>query len=177
MFSIPLWWVRKVKWKCLFLSHVQLFGTPWTVAHQAPRSVEFFRQEYWSGLPCPSPGDLPDQGTEPRSPALQQILYLLSHWGLYLNVFFVPSTMLKPLQFSPRHALLLFPPYPHPSVPKLDVCQTSHPSSEYFMDSCSFHVFQNSRPSVETFPSSLTLTYPSGSFSCHHLGEHFSPDN
>ena len=53
------------------LSHVQLFATPWTVAHQAPPSMGFSRQEYWSGLPFPSPGDLPDPGTEPRSPTLQ----------------------------------------------------------------------------------------------------------
>ena len=53
------------------LSHVQLFATPWTVAHQAPLSMGFSRQEYWSGLPFPSPGDLPDPGIEPRSPALQ----------------------------------------------------------------------------------------------------------
>ena len=45
--------------------------TPWTVACQAPLSTEFSRQEYWSGLPFPSPGDLPDPGTEPRPPALQ----------------------------------------------------------------------------------------------------------
>ena len=44
---------------------------PWTVAYQAPLSMEFSRQEYWSGLPFPSPGDLPDPGIEPRSPALQ----------------------------------------------------------------------------------------------------------
>ena len=45
--------------------------TPWTVAHQAPQSMEFSRQEYWSGLPFPSPGDLPDPGIKPGSPALQ----------------------------------------------------------------------------------------------------------
>ena len=45
--------------------------TPWTVARQAPLSVEFSRQEYWSGWPFPSPGDLPDQGIEPGSPAVQ----------------------------------------------------------------------------------------------------------
>ena len=44
---------------------------PWTIAHQAPLGMEFSRQEYWSGLPFPSPGDLPDRGIEPRSPALQ----------------------------------------------------------------------------------------------------------
>ena len=45
--------------------------TPWTVAHQAPLSMEFSGQEYWSGLSFPSPGDLPNPGIEPRSPALQ----------------------------------------------------------------------------------------------------------
>ena len=53
------------------LSRVQLFGTPWIVAYQAPPSMGFSRQEYWSGLPLPSPGDLPDSGIEPGSPALQ----------------------------------------------------------------------------------------------------------
>ena len=53
------------------LIRVQLFATPWTVAYQAPLSVGFSRQEYWSGLPFPSPGDIPDPGMEPRSPALQ----------------------------------------------------------------------------------------------------------
>ena len=46
-------------------------ATPWTVAHQAPLSMGFSRQEYWSGLPFPSPGDLPDPGIKPSSPALQ----------------------------------------------------------------------------------------------------------
>ena len=46
-------------------------GDPWTVAHQAPPSMGFSKQEYWSGLPFPSPGDLPNPGIEPRSPALQ----------------------------------------------------------------------------------------------------------
>ena len=53
------------------LSCVQLFATPWTVAYQAPPSMGFSRQEYWSGLPFPSPEDLPDPGIEPRSPTLQ----------------------------------------------------------------------------------------------------------
>ena len=53
------------------LSRVQLFATLWTVAYQAPLSVGFSRQEYWSGLPFPSPGDLPNPGIEPGSPALQ----------------------------------------------------------------------------------------------------------
>ena len=53
------------------LSRVRLFATPWTVTYQAPPSMEFSRQEYWSGLPFPFPGDVPDLGIEPRSPALQ----------------------------------------------------------------------------------------------------------
>ena len=53
------------------LSYVQLFGIPWTVAYQAPPSMGFPRQEYWSGVPFPSPGDLADPGSEPGSPALQ----------------------------------------------------------------------------------------------------------
>ena len=60
--------LEKVKVKSL--SCVRLFATPWTVAYQASLSMGFSRQEYWSELPFPSPGDLPDPGTEPRSPAL-----------------------------------------------------------------------------------------------------------
>ena len=52
------------------LSHVQLFETPWTVACQAPLSIDYSRQEYWSVLPFPPPGDLPDLRTEPAFPAL-----------------------------------------------------------------------------------------------------------
>ena len=53
------------------LSCVRPFATSWTVAPQAPSSMGFSRQEYWNGLPFPSPGDLPDPGIKPRSPALQ----------------------------------------------------------------------------------------------------------
>ena len=66
--ALNIWWVSEwVK----SLSHVWLFVTPWTVAYQAPPSMRFTRQECWSGLPFPSPGDLPDPGIEPRSPSLQ----------------------------------------------------------------------------------------------------------
>ena len=58
------------------LSHVRLFATPWTVAYQVLPSRGFSRQEYWSGLPFPSPGDLPNPGVKPRSSVL---LYCLSH--------------------------------------------------------------------------------------------------
>ena len=57
-------------------SHVQLLVTPWTVAHQAPLSMGFSRQEYWSGLPFPTPGDLHDPGIESVSPALQADILL-----------------------------------------------------------------------------------------------------
>ena len=57
--------VLKVKVKSL--SFAQLFATPWTVAYQGPQSIGFSRQEYWSGLPFPSPGDLPDPAIEPGS--------------------------------------------------------------------------------------------------------------
>ena len=63
--------LHKVKVKVKSLSLIWLFATPWTVAYQASLSVGFSRQEYWSGLPFPSPGDLPNPGIEPGSPTLQ----------------------------------------------------------------------------------------------------------
>ena len=57
--------------ECKSLSRIQLFVTPQTVAHQAPLSLGFSRKKYWSGLPFPSPGDLPNPGIESRSPTLQ----------------------------------------------------------------------------------------------------------
>ena len=60
----------------LFLfSHVRLSATPWTIAHQAPLSMGFPRQEYWSGLPFLSPGNLPDPGIKPEFPALEGGLF------------------------------------------------------------------------------------------------------
>ena len=62
--------IYSIKIQCVrMLSHVQLFATPWIVAHEAPLSIEFSRQEYWRGSPFPFPGDLPDPGTEPVSPS------------------------------------------------------------------------------------------------------------
>ena len=69
-------WNVKVK----SLSRAQLFATPWTVTHQAPLSMGFPRQEYWSGLPFPSPGIF-QPGIEPESSALQVDSLLLSHLG------------------------------------------------------------------------------------------------
>ena len=59
-----------IKGKVRLLSHIWFFVTPWTVAYQTPPSMGFSRKENWSGLPFPSPGDLPDPGIGPRSPAL-----------------------------------------------------------------------------------------------------------
>ena len=61
----------KQRKKVKLLSRVRLFATPWTVAYQASLSMGFSRQEYWSRLPFPSPGDLPDSGIEPRSLAVE----------------------------------------------------------------------------------------------------------
>ena len=61
----------EIKWKCQSLNHVWLFVIPWTVAKQAPLFTGFSRQGYWSGLPFPSPGDLPNPGIELGSPTLQ----------------------------------------------------------------------------------------------------------
>ena len=64
-----------------FLSRIQLFASPRTVACQSPLSIGFLRQEYWSGLPFPSPGNIPDPGIEPVSSALQENFLPLSHHG------------------------------------------------------------------------------------------------
>ena len=71
--------IHKVKVK--LLSCVQLFAIPWTVAFQAPPSMGLSRQQYWSALPFPSLGDLPDPGIKPRSPHFRQTLYHRSHQG------------------------------------------------------------------------------------------------
>ena len=68
--------------KCVLVACVQLFVTPWTVARQAPLAMEFSREEYWSGLPFPSPGDFPDPGkSNPGLLHCRYILYHLSYQG------------------------------------------------------------------------------------------------
>ena len=77
-------------------SHVQLFSTLWTVVWQAPLSMGFSKQEYWSGLPCPPPGDLPNSGIKPVAPvalALQVDSLLLSHRGSPLGNIFVTKSL------------------------------------------------------------------------------------
>ena len=88
MFMVVLQQQKQTHLCACVLSHVQLFVTPWTVAHQSPLSMGFFRQEYWNGLPCPPPGDLPDPGIEPispASPAVQADSLLLSQTHLDAN--------------------------------------------------------------------------------------------
>ena len=82
--------------KCQLLSHVQLFETPWTAAHQAPLSTEFFRQEYRSGWPFPSLGDLLDPGIEPGYPTSQAFFFFnqLSHKaGPQMQIKYNPLVM------------------------------------------------------------------------------------
>ena len=88
------------------LSRVWLFATPWTLAHQAALSMGFPRQEYWDGLPFPSPGDLPDPRIEPRSPALQADAlpseppgkhFIHSRVCMSIPVFPIHPTFLTPL--------------------------------------------------------------------------------
>ena len=79
------------------LQSCQLFATPWTVASQTPLSMGFSRQEYWSGLPCPPPGDLPDPEIEPASPAslaLHADSLPLSHKGSPVTAAILPQTPL-----------------------------------------------------------------------------------
>ena len=83
------------------LSHfscVHLFAAFQTVAHQAPLSMEFSRQEYWSGLPCPPPGDLPNPGVKPKSlmsPALTDWFFTTGGtWEALFHVFKIPNDLL-----------------------------------------------------------------------------------
>ena len=67
--SFSIMFLKRCMLSCL--SYVQLFATLWTVAHKAPQSIRLSRQEYWSGLSCPPPGDLSNPGIEPRCPTFQ----------------------------------------------------------------------------------------------------------
>ena len=73
--------VQEGKVKVKSLIRVRLFATPWTVAYHAPLSMRFSKQEYWNGLPFPSPGIFPTQGSNPGLSHCRQMLYHLSHQG------------------------------------------------------------------------------------------------
>ena len=78
------------------LSRVRLFVTPWTIPRQAPLSMGSSRQEYWSGLPCPPPGDLPNPGTEPASPTSPVLTGRFFYHGISWEALILLS-----FQFSP----------------------------------------------------------------------------
>ena len=90
------------------LSHVQLFVTPWTVAHQAPLSMAFSRQDYWSGLPFSPPGDLPNPEIEPGSPALQAD-YLPSEPERTSGEKLIPNNARKNLGIEAQRSGMVFP--------------------------------------------------------------------
>ena len=73
----------------IHFSHADSSATLWTIAHQAPLPMEFSRQEYWSGLPCPPAGDLPDSGIEPVNPALADGFFASEPQGKPLRLSFV----------------------------------------------------------------------------------------
>ena len=125
---------RCLKVKVKSLSHVQLFATPWTVAHQAPLSMVFPRQEYWKGLPFLSPGDLPNPGIEPRSATLQADALTSAPPGKFrcfvvYNSFATPWTAAGPGQDS------------LPSLPP-GVCPNSCPLSRWCFFTLLFHLHQ-----------------------------------
>ena len=118
------------------LSHVPFFATPWTVAYWAPQSMEFSRQEYWSGLPFPSPGDFPNPGIEPQSPALQADALLSKPPGKP-SVQFSSFTQSCPTLCNPMNRSMPGPPV-HYQLPEFtqthvhrvgDAIQPSHPLS------------------------------------------------
>ena len=145
------------------LSRVQLSATPWTVAHQAPLSMGFPRQEYWTGLPFPLPGDLSDPGIEPVFCHLlhwQADSLPLSHLGSTKNLKFSGSVTSDSLQ---PHALQ----YARPSClsPSPRVCSNSCPWSWWYHRTISSSAIPSSSclqsfPSSESFP--LSLLYISG---------------
>ena len=91
------------------LNHVPFFATPWPVAHQAPLSVAFPREEYWSGLPFPSPGDLPGSGIKPISPVLQVDFFYhcaareahIYTYNIYVYIILFHYWLLQDIEYSP----------------------------------------------------------------------------
>ena len=94
------------------LSRVRIFATPWTAAYQAPPSMGFSRQVYWSGLPFPSPGDLPNPGIEPRSPTLQADALTSEPPGKPELTYF--SLILRTAQMCPRVFRFVFVSFDEP---------------------------------------------------------------
>ena len=132
-------------------SHILLFVTPWTVAHQIPLSMRFPRQEYWSRLPFLSPGELSDQRIEPAAPAaspgLQEDSLLLSRWGSHTHhyryrIFYCQDikdkqTIIFEMYFEKAflqsiQIMFLHPPH---HLPSLLICHNTIILSQYFKKS------------------------------------------
>ena len=155
-------WTSLYKAGGLVCKSCPTLATPWTIAHQAPVSIGFSRQEYWSGLPFPSPGDLSDTGIKPRSPALQADSLLTELWRK-------PSIRLSSVQFShsvvsdslrPHESKHARPPCPSPtprvhsnSCPLSQWCHPAISSSVVPFSSC-----PQSLPASESFPMSQLFT-------------------
>ena len=150
------------------LSLVQLFVTPWTVAHQAPVFLGSFSQEYWTGLPFPSPGDLPDQGLNYISCVScigKQFLYQLSHCGSQSLKYQIRSDQISRSVVSdslrPHESQHARPPCPSPtprvhsdSRPSSQWCHPAISSSVVLFSSC-----PQSLPASESFPMSQLFTW------------------
>ena len=152
------------------LSHVWLFATPWTVGRQAPLSMGFSRQEYWSGLPCPPPGDLPHPGIKPGSPALQADALSSEPPAKPGNEKYLKVTGLKsifPPQSHPRQLFQLY--FPSGLTCPSSGLKAAHLSSTRKVDSClpsRFLCFPNTVPALlpTKFAHALSSTwnaYPS----------------
>ena len=162
------------------VSPVQLFATQWTVAHQAPQSMGFSRQEYWSGLPCPPPGDLPDPGIEPvslRSSELAGGLFTTNAiWEKQVSVQFsrsVTSDSLRPHELQHTR-----PPCPSPtpgdhsnSRPSSQWCHPAISSSVIPFSSC-----PQSLPASESFPMTQLFAWGGQSTGASALAS-FPPKN
>ena len=132
---------KVVKVNVMSLSHVRLFATPRTVAYHAPPSMGFSRQEYWSGLPFPSPGDLPDLGIEPRS--------------LVLQADTLPSELPgKPNRVYRYHKIAHHPPAP----PSLYSHCSQTAANKYLALSLGLEFPQSTRPWLEVCTPSPFLT-------------------
>ena len=163
-------WLMNISYMCRTVSEVKsfscvwLFATPWCVAHQAPLFMGFSRQEYWSGLPFPSPGALPNPGTEPRSPALQADA--LTSEPPSVSVQFscsVVSDSLRP--HEPQHTRPLYPS-PTPRVysnpcPLSRWCHPAISSSVVPFSSC-----PQSLPASGSFPMSQLFAWGGQSTKC-----------
>ena len=142
-----------------YFNHVQFFVTPWTVAHQAPLSMGFSKQEYWNELPCPPPGDLPDPRTEPGS---------LTSPALAGRFFTTSATWEAPVQFSSvaQSCPILYNPMNHstPGLPvhhhlpefRLTSIKSVMPSSHLILG-CPLLLLPPIPPSIRVFSNESTL--------------------